>query len=60
MNTSVTFLELLELVIKLYLAVFLVAAVFVIFYAILLPFLGKKKHCPAGQSRVRIFLTKKH
>ena len=60
MNTFVPFLEILTPVFLLSLTVALVVAVFCIFYAILLPFLGKKKHYSAGQSRVRIFLTKKH
>lgn len=60
MKIFVPLQEILGLVIQLSLTVGLVVAVFVIIYAILLPFLGKKKHCPAGQSRVRIFLTKKH
>lgn len=60
MKIFVSLQEILELVIQLSLTVGLVVAVFCIFYAILLPFLGKKKHCPAGHSRVRIFLTKKY
>lgn len=43
MNTFNPFLEVLHLVIQLSLSVCLVVAVFVVIYAILLPFLGKKK-----------------
>lgn len=59
MNTFVPLQEILTSVLLLSLTVALVVSVFCIFYAILLPFLGKKKHYPAIQSRVRIFLTKK-
>lgn len=44
MKTFVTLQDFLALVIQLSITVGLVVAAFVVIYAILLPFLGKKKH----------------